>query len=99
MSNFASVLFDFDLRERSKCRFCKKLLLTKSIRVKVPEYGSKFLSTGQLLAITVHKGSRVRVEVPEYGSRFPSTDFGKIGEDLIFITSLWKCKIIIHSLL
>jgi hypothetical protein len=47
------------------------------VRVKVPEYGSKFPSTGQLLTIKVHKGSRVQVEVPEYKSRFPSTDFEK----------------------
>ena len=42
-------------------------------RVRVPEYGSRFPSTGPILGIYLGPGSRVRVQVPEYRSRFPST--------------------------
>jgi hypothetical protein len=59
----------------------------KRVRVnfKVPEYGSRFPSTGPLLGFYLGPGSRVRVQVPEYVPRFPSTDFEKIIEITSFL--------------
>ena len=37
------------------------------VKFKVPEYGSRFPSTGPILGIYLGPGSRVRVQVPEYG--------------------------------
>ena len=39
----------------------------KRVRVQVPEYGSRFPSTGPLIVFYLGPGSRVRVQVPEYG--------------------------------
>ena len=54
----------------------KRVRVKFRVRVQVPEYGSKFPSTGPLLEFYLGPGSRVRVQVPEYGSRFPSTGPG-----------------------
>jgi hypothetical protein len=39
------------------------------VKFKVPEYGSRFPSTGPILRNYLVPGSRVWVQVPEYGSR------------------------------
>ena len=37
-----------------------------TFRLKVPEYGSRFPSTGLLLGICLGPGSQVQIQVPEY---------------------------------
>ena len=45
----------------------KTIWIHKRVRVRVPEYGSRFPSTGPLLVFYLGPGSRVRIQVPEYG--------------------------------
>ena len=56
------------------------------VKFKVPEYESRFPSTGLLqVEIYLGPGSRVRVQVPEYGCRFLSMDFEKMIEITSFL--------------
>jgi hypothetical protein len=72
-------------------------LVHKRVRVKfkVPEYGSRFPSTGPSSQVRVINKQFQYIQVPEYGSRFPSTGrssrvriFGKIGENHQIFKSL-----------
>jgi hypothetical protein len=72
-------------------------LVHKRVRVKfkVPEYGSRFPSTGPSSQVRVSSKQLQYIQVPEYGSRFPSTGqssrvriFGKVGENHQIFKSL-----------
>ena len=58
------------------------------VKFKVPEYGSRFPSTGLSSQVRVNYKQLQYIKVPEYGLKFPSTDQGsqvqileKIGEN------------------
>ena len=54
------------VHKRGICRTVWVTDIEPTFRLKVPEYGSRFLSTGLLLGIYLGPGSQVQIQVPEY---------------------------------